>query len=87
MSEEQKDQWINFGAFMYDAIKISNILGVPAKNVEEIMEHKDSQEMMLYRRGLDRADYILDMKLFEMAQSGDLKAFDKFNHRRKLRRG
>jgi len=31
------------------------------------------------------ADYVIDLKLFEMAKTGDIKALDKLDNRKQLR--
>ena len=37
-----------------------------------------------YMKGSDMANYLIDLKLFEMAQSGDIKAIDKLSERKKI---
>lgn len=67
MNDEQKEQALNFGALGYD--------------VERICAIWDCQESFLnddfwkiYKRGEAMAQYVMDLKLFEMAKAGDLKA-------------
>ena len=86
IDKEKEEMIINFGAFGYEPEKMANILLWDIKEVENAMEDKASTFFRLYLKGQELADYVLDLKLFEMAQSGDLKAMQKFEHRLKTRR-
>ena len=86
MKIENKEQIINFGAFEYDAKKIASIMNVDIKLVQKEIDNKDSEFSKLMQTGRDMSDYVIDLKLFEMAKSGDLKALDKLDLRKKLRR-
>jgi len=39
----------------------------------------------LLQKGRDMADYVIDLKLFEMAKSGDIKALEKLDYRKRTR--
>ncbi|MFD1292650.1 hypothetical protein ACFQ5N_02270 [Lutibacter holmesii] len=86
IEKEQEEQIVNFGAFQYNNLKMANILNVTEKEVEIEMENKNSLLYNLYLKGKDRADYVIDLKLFEMAKSGDIKALNKFENRIFLRK-
>lgn len=83
IKEEQEEQIVNFGAFDYDAKKIASILGLKKEAVEQELDDKDSQLSKLFQKGKDMADYVIDLKLFEMAKTGDMKALDKLDSRRR----
>jgi len=86
IDKENKDKIINFGAFEYGAEKMSNILNESKESISLLMDNKKSEFYQLYKKGRDVSDYVIDLKLFEMAKSGDIKALDKFNHRKRLRK-
>jgi len=69
---------VNFGAFSYSNEKMAAILLINEKQIAIEMEDKNSDFYRLYTKGKNMRDYVLDLKLFEMAQSGDLKALDEF---------
>lgn len=86
LDDKQKDMVINFGAFGYPAAKMANILMWEESEVLALLEDQDSEFSRLYRKGEEMADYVIDLKLFEMAQSGDLKALQKFEFRKKQKK-
>lgn len=81
-NETEQEQIINFGAFGYPAAKIANILGLDPLDVLRDMDNTESDLCMLMQKGRDMADYVIDLKLFEMAKSGDIKALDKLQQRK-----
>lgn len=85
ITKDQEEQIINFGVFGYDAKKISNILGFDINDVKSAMIDKNSDLFKLLEKGRDMSDYVIDIKLFEMAKSGDIKALDKLEHRKHMR--
>lgn len=85
MKIENEEQVVNFGVFAYGAKKIANILGVDLKEVEAEMNDKNSILSKLLEKGRDVSDYVIDLKLFEMAKSGDIKALDKLEFRKRSR--
>lgn len=85
ITKDQEEQIINFGVFGYDAKKISNILGFDINDVKSAMIDKNSDLFKLLEKGRDMSDYVIDIKLFEMAKSGDIKALDKLEHRKRMR--
>jgi len=87
MEIEKKDeeQIVNFGVFEYDAKKMANILGVDVNEIQKEMQNKNSLFSQLLQKGRDMSDYVLDLKLFEMAKSGDLKALEKLDTRKRNR--
>lgn len=85
ITKDQEEQIINFGVFGYDAKKISNILGFDINDVKSAMIDKNSDLFKLLEKGRDMSDYVIDIKLFEMTKSGDIKALDKLEHRKRMR--
>jgi predicted DNA-binding protein YlxM (UPF0122 family) len=82
LTEEQKDQVINFGAFDYSIEKIASILEIDEEIVKNQFKNESSELSVLFKKGKDRADYVLDLKLFNMAKAGDIKALDKLENRK-----
>lgn len=85
IKKDQHEQIINCGVFDYNAQKLANILGFDKKNIETEMKNKNSELNQLLQKGKDMADYVIDLKLFEMAKTGDIKALDKLGQRKRNR--
>lgn len=85
IKKEQEEQIVNMGVFDYPASKIANILSFDVREVEKELENKDSKLNQLLTKGKDMADYVIDLKLFEMAKTGDIKALEKLNYRKNMR--
>lgn len=81
ITDKEKELIINFGAFSYEPQKMAAILGWPVSEVFQLMKAKDSAFHELYSQGRHKADYVIDLKLFEMAQGGDMKALYQFEKR------
>jgi len=86
IKKEQEEQIINFGAFEYDEKKIASILGIDIKEVEKEISDKNSLLSKLLEKGKDMSDYVIDLKLFDMGKSGDIKALEKLENRKRLRK-
>lgn len=76
---------INFGAFNYDYARIASILEITVSEVEESMKNPDSQLFKCYHKGRHISEYVIDTKLFELAQMGDLKALNELERRKNAR--
>lgn len=76
----------NFGAFGYGADRCAAILGWDAEEVEREMNDSDSKFAKEYEKGRTRAEYVIDLKLFDQAQAGDIKSLDKLERRKQERR-
>ena len=79
IEEKNIETVINMGALRYPADKIASILGENLQDIENELLNEGSQLSTLLKRGRDMADYVLDLKLFELAKSGDINAMDRFN--------
>lgn len=84
IEKEQIEQVINFGVFGYSAKKIASILGEDEQVIHDQMQDKNSHLSKLLQKGKDTSDYVIDLKLFEMAKGGDIKALDKLNQRKRI---
>ena len=85
INKDNEEMIVNFGALEYDAEKISIILGEDIEEVKKEMKNKNSDLFKLLQKGKYLAEYLIDLKLFEMAKSGDIKALDKLDSRKRDR--
>lgn len=72
------------GTLHYPLHKIINVLDVEDKDAEAFQQAFDdpsSAVFKAYQKGIDKAEYAIDTKLFEMAQKGDLIALEKYEER------
>jgi len=86
IKKEQKEQVINFGVFNYDSKKIASILELDKDEVDSELKNEESELSKLLQKGKDMADYVIDLKLFEMAKTGDIKALEKLDLRKRRRK-
>lgn len=84
MKIDNKEMVANFGALGYDATRMALILDASKDDVSEALTD-GSEFQRLYDQGVAMADYAIDVKLFELAKGGDIKALDKLETRKKLR--
>jgi len=78
----------SFGALSYKLKKIINILELnddEAAELKKDFEDESNELYIAYNKGKDQADYAIDMKLFQMAKEGDLKALESFERRKQNR--
>lgn len=86
-TEEFLKKIVGVGTLGYSLNKIINVLDIDEKDVEQFTEAFDKENSpvyIAYQKGVDKADYAIDMKLFEMAKGGDLKALQKYEERKDL---
>ena len=82
-SEETIKTMVHMGILGYDVDKCLNIVEVD--NEEQFKKDFENPQSVIaksYKKGKDKADYAIDMKLFEKAKSGDLKALQKYEERK-----
>lgn len=65
LTKEEKEAIINFGALEYDAERCADILDFDAKKFKKEFDNHKSEIFKLYRQGRSRAEYKIDLKLFE----------------------
>jgi hypothetical protein len=82
LSQEEQDQIIDFGALGYDPHRIAVLLSISEKNLIEEFDNENSDINKLYKKGVYLAEYKIDLKLFEMATKGDIKALEKYEKRK-----
>lgn len=85
MKIENPEIIINFGAFGYDAKKMSSILGVSEVEIAQELKNKDSEFAKLFQKGVDMSEYVIDLKIFNLAKQGDLEAIKVFEKRKEQR--
>ena len=83
ITEENKEIIINAGAFGYDAEIVASLLQIDINVIKNQFENK-GEFKKLYEFGKNMAKYKLDLKLFEMAKNGDLKALQQFEANKKI---
>lgn len=82
ITDENKEIIINSGAFGYDADVMSSLLQVDIDVIKKQFDNK-TEFKKLYEFGKNMAKYKLDLKLFEMAKNGDVKAIQQFEINKK----
>ena|SRR5436309_1102757 len=78
---------IGVGTLGYSLQKIINVLDIEAADVEQFTNDfydGDSAIAKAYQKGVDKADYAIDIKLFEMAKAGDLIALQQYEQRKRI---
>lgn len=86
MDEETRTKIINLGSLLYPAEKCANILMLTgAKRAQFLKDflNPSSEVAQCYQIGIDLADFEIDSKLLQLAKSGDLKAIQKLEFRKK----
>jgi len=81
LANEEKEMIINFGSLGYNANRCAGVLETEESEITKLMADKNSEFSKLYARGQYRAEYVIDVKLFELAQTGDIKAIEKLEAR------
>ena len=81
------EQVISFGIVDYPLDKILNILPNDVDHGTFTIHFHDTTHPIhqAYRKGQDRRDFDIDITLFNMAKSGDLKALEKYEERQFIR--
>ncbi len=83
-NEDFLKKMVQVGTLGYPLSKIINMLDVDdEKTFTKDFDNPKSKIAVSYQKGVDKADFILDSKLFEMAKNGDLKALQKYEERKR----
>lgn len=85
-SKSNEEMIVNFGALGYNASKMAIIIGAEEIEIETLMKDSSSAFSKLYKKGVGVAEYVIDLKLFELAKTGDIKALEKLDQRKRQRR-
>lgn len=84
LTDEQRKMLMNFGALGYPLAKILSIMDLDdPQGFESDFSDPDSEIAKIYQKGAEKAQYLIDLKLFEMAQAGDLRALEKHEERKR----
>jgi hypothetical protein len=82
-SQEFLNSLIGMGSLCYDSKKIINVLDIEdEERFRADFDNKNSEIYRYYQKGKDKADYLIDVKLFELAKEGDTKAYKLFEARK-----
>lgn len=83
-NKELIDIVVSFGIVRYPLDKILNIIpyDVDKDLFTQHFNDPDHPICKAYQKGIDRSDYDIDIRLYEMAKSGDLKALEVFEERK-----
>lgn len=83
-NEDFLKKMVQVGTLGYPLSKIINVLDIDdAKQFTKDFDNPKSKVAISYQKGVDKADFVLDSKLFDMAKGGDLKALEKYERRKK----
>lgn len=83
-NEDFLKKMVQVGTLGYPLSKIINVLDIDdTKQFIKDFDNPKSKVAISYQKGVDKADFVLDSKLFDMAKGGDLKALDKYERRKR----
>ena len=83
-NEDFLKKMVQVGTLGYPLSKILNVLDIDnEKQFTNDFDDPKSKIAISYQKGVDKADFVLDSKLFEMAKNGDLKALQKYEERKR----
>lgn len=83
-NEDFLKKMVQVGTLGYPLSKIVNVLDIDdTKQFTKDFDNPKSKVAISYQKGVDKADFVLDSKLFDMAKGGDLKALDKYERRKR----
>ena len=83
-SEDFLKKIVQLGTLAYPLSKIINVLDIEdEKQFTKDFDNKDSVIYKSYKKGMDKGEFILDSKLFDMAKNGDLSAMEKYEEKKR----
>lgn len=83
-TEDFLKKMVQVGTLGYPLSKIINVLDVEdEKQFTKDFDNAKSKIAVAYQKGIDKADFILDSKLFEMAKNGEMRALQKYEERKR----
>lgn len=83
-NEDFLKKMVQVGTLGYPLSKIINVLDIDdTKQFTKDFNNPKSKVAISYQKGVDKADFVLDSKLFDMAKGGDLKALNKYEIRKR----
>lgn len=82
-TKEQLEKMVHMGILGYSCEKCINILDIEnEQDFRKDFASPTSEVYKNYKKGVDKADYAIDIKLFDKAKNGDLKALAKYEERK-----
>lgn len=84
-TEKNKEKVINCGSFEYSNLYISILFEVDKVEIDKLMNDGSSWFSQMYEKGKIISEYVIDVKLLELARNGDIKALDKLERRKIMR--
>lgn len=83
-TKEFLEKVADVGTLGYPLHKAINVLDIEdEKAFTKDFENPKSVVAKSFKKGLDKADFLIDTKLFEMAKNGDLNAINKYVERKR----
>lgn len=83
-TEDFLKKMVSVGTLGYALDKIINVLDINDASFTADFDNPESPVAKAYQKGLDKSDYAIDMKLFELAKNGDMEALKKYEQRKIL---
>lgn len=85
LNEEEIKMMINMGALGYESSKIAILMDMDVSEVETGLKDPENTLYKAYKKGEYLSEYKIDLKLLEMAQSGDIKAMERIEQKKQTR--
>ncbi len=86
MTDDLLNKIVQLGTLAYPLQKIINVLDIEdVEGFTEAFYDPLSDVARAYQKGVDKSDFVIDSKLFDMAKNGDLKALEKYEANKKQR--
>lgn len=83
-NEDFLKKMVQVGTLGYPLSKIVNVLDIDnEKQFIKDFDNKNHPIAKAYQKGIDKADFVIDSKLFDMAKNGDLKALKEYDERKR----
>lgn len=76
---------VSLGTLGYSLRKVCNVLDLDAEQEAQLVidfDDPDSEIYKAYQKGKDKADFAIDVKLFEAAKDGNLQALREYEMRK-----
>lgn len=82
-TEEQLKKMVHMGILDYSCEKCINVLDIEdEKQFTNDFSNQNSEIYKAFKKGKDKSDYAIDLKLFEKAKDGDLRALAEYEKRK-----
>ena len=82
-TEEQLKKMVHMRILDYSCEKCINVLDIEdEKQFTNDFSNQNSEIYKAFKKGKDKSDYAIDLKLFEKAKDGDLRALAEYEKRK-----